>query len=133
MSSFAERVRKADRQRKIGPRQTPSVERIDLKNRTKQIKDAGGQRVHRPSQRRTAKLDGFERSIYIDPKRTLDKIISNKKKNKIVTPEMNVPDSEAYLLFETASVARRIRNTHKTGGERFKAMDYFVASVETQH
>ena len=130
VSSFAERVRKADRQKNVGPRQVASIERIDLKRRTKQIQDAGGQRIHRPSTRRTAKLDGFEKSIYIDPKRTLDKVISNKS-NKIVTPEMSVPDSEAYLLFETASVARRIRNTHKTNGERYKEMDYFVASVET--
>ena len=131
--SFAERIRRADRKQQVGPRQRPTVEKINLKNRTKRIQDAGGQRVHRPATRRTAKLDGFEKSIYIDPKRRLDKVISSNKDNnkKMTTPEMRVPDKEAYLLFETASVARRIRNTHKTGGERFKEMDYFVASVET--
>jgi len=35
------------------------------------------------------------------------------------------------VLFETAAMGAKLRNTHRVGGERVKEMDHFVASVET--
>lgn len=128
---FAERLRRADRKKKIGPRQRGFAERVSLKRRNQKIarEDAGGERIHRPSTRRTADVGGVERRAYIDPHRTLDKVIPAATSG---SREMTKPEEiEANLLFETANVATRLRNTNKVQGERVKTMDYFVASVET--
>lgn len=118
---------------KVGPKQTPFRERETLADRMVQIKETSreGTRVNPSSKSRAYSIDGYEKSVYIDPNRTIDVPLPSGKHPKPASPNIAPSLTNAAVLFETAAMGAKLRNTHRVGGERVKEMDHFVASVET--
>jgi hypothetical protein len=144
---WSEYVRQAESA--SGPTQLGLVEVLSVDERTEDLQRRLQQERQQPSQGQASRvgsrvnpnnkereysMEGYERSSYIDPARSIAKPLPRAQGQggaKQVKPETRPASVLSDVLFETAAVGAKIRNTNRMGGERVKVMDHFVASVET--
>lgn len=108
-----------------GPKQIPVVDKIPVSN-LRSISDSGGSRVNQDSKKKLYDLQGYEKSVLIDPNRHL---YTDAKEEKSTVSSTTV--ESMGIPYESVNMAAKIRNIHKSGGERVKEMDHFVATVQT--
>lgn len=100
-------------QSKVGPQQQPRHERLSLAERSNIIKTSReALRVNPSSKKRAYAIDGYESSVFIDERRSIDVPLPKPKAPKKLAHGGPV---EAAVLFETAAVGAKLRNTHKVG------------------
>ena len=140
--AWSDIVRRGDAPR--GPRQLAPRDRIDLRDRRAAIQEgvAGGargggggpgqsrygERVNLSTKERAYDIGGYEREVWIDPRRNITEVVGREGGGGGESAE----ELNASVMFETAGgLAAKINNGHLMGGERVKELDFFVASVET--
>jgi hypothetical protein len=113
------------------PNAPPAVDEIKLSGRSesRRLEDGGGARVNHQSGDRQYNLGNYERTVRIDPTRNTHRPV---RERNILTAAGTSDEHTAHgVPLEVAATGAKIKNMHKSTGERVKELDFFVSSVET--